>query len=249
MCMSNVYLFTFLKINVKYSPNRTETVAKFSVSENVLPKFEVTLSPDTPTFLMKDASSAALKFCARYTHGGRVKGRMDLELVSSYRPPQWGARLVTVRIRKPNVTIGEDGCGEARLNSTEASRLTANWPSFKATATVTEDGTAAAESASATFKVKDVPFELSFGAGSSSSSRSHVVAAGGGGGFPLLQRLTARSHGGAPVVGEELVVCARLFTSIQQLRDRLGPKGHLLYAYDEDQYIQLAESVLKIKHG
>ncbi len=57
-----------------------------------------------------------------------------------------------------------------------------------------------------------------------------------------------RTHDGKAIEGEELLVCARLFTNIQQLRERVGAQTHLLYALNEDQYIELAESVLKIRH-
>ncbi len=48
--------------------------------------------------------------------------------------------------------------------------------------------------------------------------------------------------------GERVLLCARLFTSIESLRERVGAQSHLLYVYSEDQYLQLAEEVLKIKH-
>ncbi len=86
------------KLHVKYGPGAKETTAKFSVSERVLPKFEVTKSLSTPGYLVKGVASASFRFCARYLHGAGVKGRMDFSIASSYRPPQWGARLVTVRM-------------------------------------------------------------------------------------------------------------------------------------------------------
>ncbi len=181
--------------------------------------------------------------------------------------------------RKPNVTLDENGCGEVKLNSSEISRLVTKARAFQATALVEEEGTGVVETKMEVFQVKltrlsqgrlpwpsncsndqsyerisfvlqvkDVPFVLTFGAGSSASSRTHVLPASSGS-FPLLQQVRIASHDGSPLEGERVEVCARLYTDIKDLRQRVGSLGHLFYRYTEEQFIQLAELLLKIRHG
>ena len=54
----------------------------FTVSEYVLPKFEVTIEP--PAAILRDALKAVWKVCAKYTHGGSVKGQVRANFTSTF---------------------------------------------------------------------------------------------------------------------------------------------------------------------
>ena len=56
--------------------------ATFTVSEYVLPKFEVTIK--SPSAILRDALTAEWRVCAKYTHGGSVKGTVKANFTSTF---------------------------------------------------------------------------------------------------------------------------------------------------------------------
>ncbi len=76
-------LYHFCQVNVKYHENRTETAAKFVVSESVPPKFEIQPAEGAAGYILKDEDGHDFEFCAKYSHGGRVQGTLNVTLVST----------------------------------------------------------------------------------------------------------------------------------------------------------------------
>ena len=73
--------------------------ATFTVSESVLPKFEVTI--EGPSVILRDSLEETLKVCARYTHGSNVKGNANLTFFSTHSEGTWWrAPVTTVNILK-----------------------------------------------------------------------------------------------------------------------------------------------------
>ena len=57
----------------------------FTVSESVLPKFEVTIVG--PSTILRDSIEETFKVCAKYTHGSNVKGNANVTFISTYQVP------------------------------------------------------------------------------------------------------------------------------------------------------------------
>ena len=73
--------------------------ATFTVSESVLPKFEVTI--EGPSVILRDSLEETFKVCARYTHGSHVKGNANLTFFSTHSDGTWWrAPVTTVNILK-----------------------------------------------------------------------------------------------------------------------------------------------------
>ena len=66
-------------INFKAGPLKEKTT--FTVSEYVLPKFEVAI--EAPAAVLRDTLEAEWKVCAKYTHGGSVKGQVKANFTST----------------------------------------------------------------------------------------------------------------------------------------------------------------------
>jgi uncharacterized protein YfaS (alpha-2-macroglobulin family) len=61
--------------------------AAFTVSESVLPKFEVTI--EGPSVVLRDSLEETFKVCARYTHGSNVKGNANVTFFSTHSQGNW----------------------------------------------------------------------------------------------------------------------------------------------------------------
>ena len=73
--------------------------AAFTVSESVLPKFEVTI--EGPSVILRDSLEETIKVCARYTHGSNVKGTANVTFFSTHQAGTWWrAPVTTVNILK-----------------------------------------------------------------------------------------------------------------------------------------------------
>ncbi len=129
------------KIHVRHTANRTEAVAKFTVSENVLSKFEVVAAESNTKFVLRTDDIATFRFCGRYTHGGAVdRGSLHATFTSIYRPIQWGSLPKKITVVKPVVTL-QDGCAEINLGVDDIAKLTNKTTTFLVTAIIEEEGT------------------------------------------------------------------------------------------------------------
>jgi hypothetical protein len=75
--------------------------ATFTVSESVLPKFEVTFKG--PSVILHDSIEETFKVCAHYTHGSNVKGVANVTFFSTHvddSPYAWRPTVTNVNILK-----------------------------------------------------------------------------------------------------------------------------------------------------
>ena len=78
----------------------------FTVSESVLPKFEVTV--EGPSTILRDSIEETFKVCAKYTHGSNVKGNANVSFISTYQVfglPSINHLSLNPHHKKPN-TLG-----------------------------------------------------------------------------------------------------------------------------------------------
>ncbi len=218
-------------IHVSYQ-NKTPEPVSFTVSESVLPKFEVTASGSD--VLLKDSPTAEFRLCGKYTHGGTVKGKANATFFSQYLPPQWGVRRVFINVFKPLVDLDGDGCAKVTLSREELTKLTAKTNSFRLLATISEAVTGVRQNTTKSFKIMDSPFVIDF----VQSLNSHIL-----GGFPLVQQLSVSTHDGKPLEGINLEICSRLFTSLGDVRSYVTSNSHRFYGYQEDDFLQLGEKI------
>ena len=132
-----------------------ETVATFKVSENVLPKFEVTLK--TPDFVLFDTEEENFKVCGVYTHGGKVKGTANVTFYSEFRQNYWRAPLQRIDIVKKQEL--ENGCAALKLNNTEIKTLASKGP-IKIFAVVKERVTATQQNITESITVQNTAVEI-----------------------------------------------------------------------------------------
>ncbi len=208
-----------------------EHTASFTVSERVLPKFEVTL--EGPEVVRRDSQEEKFKVCAVYTHGGSVNGKVNATFTSSY----WSrehreTRLVSVSKILPL----EDGCAQAELNREEIFKLSNQTYDFRLSASVTEAVTTTKRSVDGYYRLVDTPFFIRRGV----TSHRHVL-----GGFPVVQEIKVQSHdkGNPGLEGVNLEVCARLFRDVQPARDKMN---RLRYSSNEDELLELSEVLSRL---
>ena len=223
-------------IHVKYHEEKEEQQSSFKVSENVPPKFEVTI--DAPKHILRNSNETTFKICATYTHGQKVKGSLNATVYSQFKAGSyWRAPLVTLNITR--LVDLEDGCQEVKINATELSYLAARSATLRVNATVTEGVTQVQHNTSWKGVVQYSPFEIDFGG----SAKEHMVS-----GFPYVGEIKAAFFDGTPMEGVKLSVCARLFTSLKKLRDFISANSYKLYQYTEDDFLSLAEKIQKLQY-
>lgn len=209
--------------------------ADFAVNENVLPKFEVTI--ESPSVLLRGDEEADFQICAKYTHGGKVRGALNATFHTSF---PLGAYWRAPKARR-NVTqftdLGADGCSTVTLNSTHIKYLNTHSADLKVTAIVTEAGTGTSQNATDALTVKYTPFQIS----PEGSAGTHVV-----GGFPYVGDFRVLGHDDKPMAGVNLSVCARLFTSLADLRKLVSRSNW--YSFNEDQILGLADRLKLLRY-
>ena len=227
------------KIHAKLGENGTlKDEVSFTVSENILPKFEVTI--ESPEVVYRDTEDQDFKICAKYTHGGKVKGSVNITFSVKYKETYWRAPTKYVKIHK-EVDQLDNGCATVFLNNTEILKFAAKAVDLKINANVKEEVTGTMERAKKSITIKDVPFMLDFGG----SSKEHIVASGG---FPYVGRVKAVKHSKAILPNIKLQICARLFTSLTKMRSYISSNSYKYYNYDEDQLFELSKKVETIKY-
>ncbi|XP_064089811.1 alpha-1-inhibitor 3-like [Macrobrachium nipponense] len=164
----------------------TETATTFEVKEYVLPKFEVTVKP--PKYILATASNITFTACAKYNFGEPVRGNISWE-VSNLQ--NLGCQSVFTK----NDTIS--GCSEITIESYHLQMIDCNVYNIRAVATVTEEGTGAAETGKGEVSVERtaIYFEALF--------RDEFMKPN----LPFTLKVLAKSHDGSPAGGEPLEIC------------------------------------------
>ena len=226
------------KIHAKFGDNGTQQEqVSFTVSENVLPKFEVTI--ESRDVIYRDTDDEEFKICAKYTHGGKVKGSLNTTFVVQYKETYWRAPVKYIKIHKM-VDQLVNGCASISLNNTEILKFAVKSSDLKITAVAEEAVTGTKQEATKSVTIKDVPFMLDFGG----SSREHIVAPGA---FPYVGRVKAVFHSKAVLPNVRLQICARLFTSLDKMRSYVSRNNYKYYNFDEDQLYEMAKHILGIQ--
>ena len=172
--------------------------------------------------------------CAKYTHGGSVKGEIE-SIFSSTRPSirRRDTREVPITAR-----VGDDKeCGFLTLNRNKLQYLTEKITKIKLDVTFRERGTGTEETASWTGRLEDKPFKLEVKEGS-----DQFIT----GGFPYTGEFTVKNHDGSPRV-EEVEVCVGFFRDVRPIRDEFNRRG--IWSMDEVEIAEMGEKMASIKHS
>ena len=213
----------------------SELKATFEVNEAVLPTYEITVQ--SPKVILKDSTEETIKVCAKYTHGSNVKGQVNVTISTQYKVgTYWRAPIVNVAVSKVG-TI--DGCLEVTLNATELKDLTKKFSPIKVEAKVKEFGTGEKQSKKGDdIKVENIPFKLTAG----TSPETHILN-----GFPFVAQVKAETHDSKAMPNINLKICARLYTSLSEMKDYLQRKSNQIYKFKEEDLYELALKLQEIK--
>ena len=225
------------KIMAKYGENGTvEGKSMFEVNEVTLPSFEVTL--DGLQVVLKDSVEETFEVCAKYTHGANVKGQVNVTISTKYKTGNyWRAPKKTVAV---NRLVDIDGCTEVTLNETEVQTLTEKSTPLTIEAVVKEEATGEKQGASKEdIEVKNTAFKIEAG----TSPDEHILT-----GFPYVGQMKVVDHEGQAVSNTQITLCARLYTSLQELRDYINKVSYQFYSFKEEQFYALSQVVAAIKY-
>ena len=225
------------KIMAKYGENGTvEGKSMFEVNEVTLPSFEVTL--DGLQVVLKDSVEETFEVCAKYTHGANVKGQVNVTISTKYKTGNyWRAPKKTVAV---NRLVDIDGCTEVTLNETEVQTLTEKSTPLTIVAVVKEEATGEKQGASKEdIEVKNTAFKIEAG----TSPDEHILT-----GFPYVGQMKVVDHEGQSVSNTQITLCARLYTSLQELRDYINKVSYQFYSFKEEQFYALSQVVAAIKY-
>eukprot|EP00095_Tigriopus_kingsejongensis_P009746 maker-scaffold1177_size57108-snap-gene-0.11 protein:Tk09746 transcript:maker-scaffold1177_size57108-snap-gene-0.11-mRNA-1 annotation:"alpha-2-macroglobiln splicing variant 1 precursor" len=225
-------------IHLKHDTTKDEEKFTFVVSENVLPKFEVTLQ--APNVMIRDSEFHNFTLCAKYTHGGNVKGLANITFFSEFKAGNyWRAPTLRKEFNKIVEKV-EEGCANFALNQSEIAELTNKTTTIQAFAAFIEDVTQTEHNTTWEDKVHFSPFAIEFGG----SAEDHIV-----GQFPYVGEIFALKHDKSPMADTTVEVCINLFTSLSEMRDYVNRNSYLFYNYEEDSYYELSEKLATIRFG
>ena len=220
-----------IKAKVKKG-NETELLDRkeFTVSERVLPQFEVIIKGTKS--MMIDSIKEKFEVCGLYTHGGKVKGKAFVKFHSDALPLD--------SVMKNQTT---EGCVTFTLNATEIAKMVKpRVKKLKLFAEVEETKTGRMENASFVTEIKLQPFKLTF----EGSNKGHTVVKDGG--FPFVGSLKAISHDGlTPIASTTIQLCSRLYTDIDEFRSRFSDLSYNFWYLKEEQIYKMALNLAKIK--
>ena len=226
------------KVHAKFGENGThKEAASFTVSEKLLPKFEVLIT--NPEFIYRNSEEEEFEICAKYTHGGKVKGSLNVTFSVDYKETYWRAPVKKIEINKV-VDELQDGCATLNLNNTEILKFAAKSNDLKINAIAEEAVTGTKQDAAKKTTIKDTILELDFGG----SSKEHIVAPGA---FPYVGRVKAVRHSKVVLPNTRLQICARLFTDVSKMRRFVSGNSNY-WNYDEDKFYELGQKLLKIQY-
>jgi len=225
------------KIMAKYGVNGTvEGKSEFEVNEVTLPSFEVTV--DGPEVVLKDSQEETFEVCAKYTHGANIKGRANVTISTKYKSGDyWRAPIVTQSI---NRLVDINGCTEITLNSTEVQSLTSKLTPLTVEAEVKEESTGEKQNVKKeNVEVKNTAFKIEAG----TSPTEHILT-----GFPYVGNMKVVDHAGKSMSNVNFQLCARLYTSLQDLRNYVNNVSYKFYSFTEEQFFALSKVLEAIKY-
>ena len=133
-----------------------------------------------------------------------------------------------------------DGCTEVTLNETEVQTLTEKSTPLTIEAVVKEEATGEKQGASKEdIEVKNTAFKIEAG----TSPDEHILT-----GFPYVGQMKVVDHEGQAVSNTQITLCARLYTSLQELRDYINKVSYQFYSFKEEQFYALSQVVAAIKY-
>jgi len=221
-------------INFKAGTLKEKT--SFTVSEYVLPKFEVTVDP--PAAVLRDALEASWLVCAKYTHGGSVKGTVKAKFTSTYKKRTWRPPPPIVKnIDLLKKVSADDECATVVLNSEQIKDLTEKVDKFELNIEFEEEGTGTTDKASWQGSLVDEAIKIDIG----SSSEQFIL-----GGFPYAAEFKVNNHDGTPRE-EDIEICVRLFKDVNKIRNLFNRRG--IWSMDEDEIAEVGLKMVDIKYS
>jgi len=208
--------------------------ATFTVSEYVLPKFEVTIKP--PAAILRDTLTANWKVCAIYTHGGSVKGTVKANFTSTFRQRTWRPPIVKSIALLKKVTADED-CAVLTLAAEQIKDLTENVDKFDLKVDFEEEGTGKTENSKWSGQLVDEAIKLDFG-----SSSEHFIV----GGFPYVAEFNVKNHDESPRE-DDIEICVRLFKDVNEIRNLFNQRG--IWSMDEDEIVEIGQKMINVRYS
>ena len=202
----------FWKISLETSTagGKLKETVTFQVSEYVLPKFEVEIRP--PPAVLRNAEEVEWVICAKYTHGGPVKGSVKANFSSQYGFWAGGPMLRSHFIQPvqdvPKSFIieaevaGDQECAKLVLERIQILDLTEYRDMFKLAVAFEEQGTRAVEKAELFANVVNQEIVLE---SRMQTSWPYI-------GSPYIGELLVKNHDGSPVIGEVVELCVELYS-------------------------------------
>merc|ERR1719233_8880 len=221
-------------INFKAGSIKERTT--FQVSEYVLPKFEVIIDP--PAAILRDAQLVEWKVCAKYTHGGSVKGQVKANFTSIYQRRTWRPPPPIVKTIELLKKVDADiDCAKITLNSEQIKELTNKVDNFNLYIDFEEEGTGTVEKTKWSGSLVNEAIKLDIG----SSSEQFIL-----GGFPYVAEFSVKNHDDFPRE-DDIEVCVRLFKDVNEIRNMFNRRG--IWSMDEDEIAEIGQKMVDIKYS
>ena len=220
---------------IKFKAGFLEEKAAFMVSEYVLPKFAISIKP--PTAILRDDEEAKWNVCAKYTHGGSVKGQVKAYFTSTWMKRSWARIPVVKNINITKSVSADDDCAFLTLNYHQIKKLTEKVDKFDLNVEFEEEGTGIIEKSKWSGRLEDEAIRLKFG----SSSGQFTV-----GGFPYVGELDVSRHDGSPRE-DDIEICVQLFKDADEVKKYF--KSHNIYSMKEDEIIEMGKYMADIKYS
>ena len=125
-------------------------------------------------------------------------------------------------------------------NSEEVQKLTKKSTPLKIEAVFKEEATGEKQEAvKEGIEVKNTAFKIE----ATTSPTEHILT-----GFPYVGQMKVVDHEGQVVPRTQINLCARLYTSLQELRDYVNKVSYQFYSFNEEQYFALSQVFAAIKY-
>jgi alpha-2-macroglobulin len=221
---------------INFKAGQLKEKATFMVSEYVLPKFEVSIEP--PAAILRDAEEANWKVCAKYTHGGSVKGQMKAYFTSKWiKRRSWKREYIVRSFNFTEDVSADNDCATVTLTSMQIQNLTERVDKFYLNIEYEEEGTGTTKTSKWSGSLVDEAINLEIG----SSSRQFIL-----GGFPYVGEFDVTDHDGTPIE-EDIEVCVRLFKDSSEIRNKFRNRN--IYSMEEDEIAELGAKMADIQYS